>query len=95
MFGGEVRGALGEGVVGSDDFEGFGVSGGSDVVMLVWFQVIGGVWIVSAEGMWWMGKFDIPCLRDADVVERLVLVSKPRETNTDDHLGDCCINLRE
>ena len=33
-------------------------------------------------------KIDIPCLRNADVVERLVLVAKSRETNADDHLDD-------
>lgn len=37
LFLGEVRRALGDGVVGADDFEGFGVAGGSRQYQLLVF----------------------------------------------------------
>ena len=54
-----------------------------------------GCMVVVAGGDSGGRKIDIPCLRNADVVERLVLVTKSRETNTDDHLDDSLINVRK
>ena len=47
-----------------------------------------GCMVVVAGGDSGGRKIDIPCLRNANVIKGLVLVTKSRETNPNDHLDD-------